>query len=50
MAKVWRTPWTPQQVEAYREWHERRMAQLDYPREIQESLRQQREQYLNGCQ
>lgn len=46
MAKAKRTPWTPRQVQEFREWHESRLRELGYPREVLDELSNARESWI----
>jgi hypothetical protein len=42
-----RTPWTKEQVEEFRQWHSRRLQELDYPPEVVKELTRARESWLS---
>jgi hypothetical protein len=46
MAKAKRTPWTDRQVQEFREWHENRLREIGYPREVLDELSNARESWI----
>lgn len=41
-----RTRWTQEQIDHFREWHEARMKELNYPEDVVKELRRAREKWL----
>lgn len=41
-----RTTWSAQQLKDFRDWHDRRLAELNYPPEIVQQLTDARERWL----
>lgn len=41
-----RTLWTPEQRQEFREWHERRIRELGYPRAVLDELSSARESWI----
>lgn len=42
-----RTEWTIEQARSFKDWHERRLVELNYPPEIVKELRKTRDNWLS---
>ena len=50
MARLKRTPWSKEKIEEFRNWHNNRLAELNYPPELVKELSDARERWLPAAE